>query len=113
MASEGRQQGTPLVRGGVMFMPNPRDVIQAIDAATGDLVWEYRRDRPADLGDYMIGSLIDTNRNIAIHGERIRLPSQVRLGPAEALRFTRPAPRLARRRGYPAAPPSAWRRSAS
>ena len=71
MASEGRQQGTPLVRDGVMFMPNPRDVIQAIDAVSGDLIWEYRRDRPDDLGDYMIGSLIDTNRNIAIHGELI------------------------------------------
>ena len=67
----GRQQGTPLVRDGVLFMPNPRDVIQAIDAVTGDLIWEHRRDRPDDLGDYMIGTLIDTNRNIAIHGELI------------------------------------------
>ena len=71
LASQGRQQGTPLVRNGVMFMPNPQDVIQAIDAVTGDLIWEYRRDRPDDLGDYMIGSLIETNRNIAIHGELI------------------------------------------
>ena len=38
---------------------------------TGDLVWEYRRDRPDDLGDYMIGTLIETNRNVAIHGELI------------------------------------------
>ena len=68
---EGRQQGTPLVRDGVLFMPNPRDIIQAIDAVTGDLIWEYRRNRPDDLGDYMIGSLIDTNRNIAIHDELI------------------------------------------
>ena len=67
----GRQQGTPLVRDGVMFMPNPRDIIQAIDAVTGDLIWEHQRDRPDDLGDYMIGTLIDTNRNIAIHGELI------------------------------------------
>ena len=67
----GRQQGTPLVRGGVMFMPNPRDVIQALDAVTGDLIWEHRRDRPDDLADYMIGTLIDTNRNVAIHGELI------------------------------------------
>ena len=57
----GLQQGTPLVYNGVMYMPNPRDVIQAIDAVTGDLIWEYRRDRPDDLADYMIGSLIDTN----------------------------------------------------
>ncbi len=67
----GRQQGTPLVRDGVMFMPNPQDVIQAIDAVSGDLVWEYRRDRPDDLAEYMIGTLIDTNRNVAIHGELI------------------------------------------
>ena len=64
----GRQQGTPLVRDGVLFMPNPRDVIQALDAVTGDLIWEHRRDRPDDLADYMIGTLIDTNRNVAIHG---------------------------------------------
>ena len=42
----GRQQGTPLVHDGIMYMPNPRDVIQALDAVTGDLLWEYRRARP-------------------------------------------------------------------
>ena len=64
----GLQQGTPLVYNGVLYMPNPRDVIQAIDAVTGDLLWEYRRDRQDDLGEYLIASLIDTNRNLAIHG---------------------------------------------
>ena len=67
----GLQQGTPVVYDGVMYMPNPRDVIQALDATTGDLIWEYRRDRPDDLAEYMIGSLTDTNRNIAIWGELI------------------------------------------
>ena len=67
----GRQQGTPLVRDGVMYMPNPSDVIQAIDAATGDLLWEHRRDRPDDLGDYMIGTLTETNRNLAIYDRLI------------------------------------------
>ena len=68
---QGRQQGTPLVRDGVMFMPNPSDVIQAIDAATGDLLWEHRRNRPDDLGDYMIGTLTETNRNLAIYDRLI------------------------------------------
>ena len=36
--TEGRQQGTPLVYNGVMYMPNPADVIQAIDAVSGDLI---------------------------------------------------------------------------
>ena len=67
----GRQQGTPLVHDGVMYMPNPRDVIEAIDAVTGDLKWVYRRDRPDDLGDYLIASLTDTNRNLAIYGTLI------------------------------------------
>ena len=63
----GRQQGTPLVRNGVLYMPNPRDLIQAIDAVTGDLLWQYQRDRPDDLADYLIPGLIDHNRNIAIY----------------------------------------------
>ena len=33
----GNQEGTPLAYDGVLYMPNPSDVIQAIDAVTGDL----------------------------------------------------------------------------
>ena len=65
--SEGRQPGTPLVYGGVMYMPNPADGIQAIDAATGDRIWEYRRERREDLGQ----TRVETNRNIAMYGELI------------------------------------------
>ena len=64
--TDGMQQGTPLVYGGVLYMPNPSDVIQAIDARTGDLVWDHRRDHPDDLDDHVPG-LTRTNRNIAIH----------------------------------------------
>ena len=65
--SAGSQQGTPLVYDGVMYMPNPRDVIQAIDAATGDLLWEYRRERPEDLDEYIAPLLSEAKRNIAIY----------------------------------------------
>ncbi len=67
----GRQQGTPLAYDGVMYMPNPRDVIQAIDAATGDLIWDYRRQRPDDLEEFIIIVLTEGNRNIAIYGNLI------------------------------------------
>ena len=67
----GSQQGTPLVYDGVMYMPNPRDVIQAIDAVTGDLLWEYRRSRPVDLDDYVAASLSEAKRNIAIYSNLI------------------------------------------
>jgi alcohol dehydrogenase (cytochrome c) len=30
------------VHDGVIFLPNPKGVIQALDGATGDLLWEYR-----------------------------------------------------------------------
>ena len=42
----GINQATPLVYNGVMFLGNPNDVIQAIDAANGDLLWEYRQPLP-------------------------------------------------------------------
>ena len=69
--SGGRQQGTPLVYDGVMYMPNPRDVIQAIDAVTGDLLWEHRRERPEDLEEFIVRALSEGNRNIAIYGDLI------------------------------------------
>ena len=65
----GTQEGTPLVYDGVMYMPNPRDVIQAIDAVTGDLTWEYRRDLPDDLEEYMFQTAV--TRNIAIYDRLI------------------------------------------
>ena len=64
---QGAQQGTPLAYGGTLYMPNPNDVVQALDAVTGDLRWEYRRDVPDDVNDYL-GGLISVNRNVAIHG---------------------------------------------
>ena len=63
---DGTQEGTPLVHDGVLFFPNPNDIVQALDAATGDLIWEHRRRLPSDLGDYLPVS--DINRNLAIHG---------------------------------------------
>ena len=63
------QEGTPLIYDGMMYLPNPGDVIQARNAVTGDLVWEYVRQMPEDLGDYLGAN--KTMRNIAIHGDVI------------------------------------------
>jgi alcohol dehydrogenase (cytochrome c) len=65
----GIQEGTPLVHDGVMFMPNPLDIVHAIDAATGDLIWEYRRTLPDDIGKSVPFPAI--NRNVAIYGNTI------------------------------------------
>ncbi len=66
----GAQEGTPLAYGGMLYMPNPNEVVQAIDAVTGDLKWEYRRDIPDDVAEVM-GGLTENNRNIAIYGSYI------------------------------------------
>ena len=44
----GSQQGTPLVYDGIRCMPNPNDVTQAVNAATGVLIWEYCRNLPEE-----------------------------------------------------------------
>ena len=67
----GSQQGTPLAYGGVMYLPNPKDVIQAIDAVTGDLLWEHRRDVPDGIERYLLGTLSHVNRNLAIYDNLI------------------------------------------
>jgi alcohol dehydrogenase (cytochrome c) len=40
----GTQVTTPVVHDGVMFLASPNDIIHALDAATGDLLWEYYDD---------------------------------------------------------------------
>jgi alcohol dehydrogenase (cytochrome c) len=65
----GVQEATPLVHDGVMYLPNPSDVVQAMNAATGDLKWEYRRKLPDDLQKFFPVPAI--NRNLAIFGNLI------------------------------------------
>ena len=67
----GSQTGTPIAYNGVLFMPNPNDVIQALDAATGDLHWEHRRPVPEDAAEFLGGLLSSNNRNIAIYANLI------------------------------------------
>ena len=62
----GRQEGTPLAYNGMLYMPQASDVIEAIDALTGDLKWSYRRSLPDDVYDY-VGGNARNNRNIAIY----------------------------------------------
>ena len=39
----GGSQPAPLVHDGLMFIPQPEGVVHALNAATDDLIWEYRR----------------------------------------------------------------------
>ncbi len=42
----GRSQPAPLVRNGIIYIPNFGNVIQAIDGRDGTLLWEYERQFP-------------------------------------------------------------------
>ena len=67
---DGAQEPTPLVHDGIMYLPNPHGTIQALDAATGDLIWEYRPKARADADP--TGSVIGgVQRTIAIFGDKI------------------------------------------
>ena len=71
--AEGSQQTTPLVYDGVMYLANPGEIVQALDAATGELFWEYRRDAPPP-GDSFGGPPPGrAHRNIAIYQDKIYL----------------------------------------
>ncbi len=45
----GATETTPIVHDGVLFLFNYANKIQALNAATGDLIWEYKRDLPERL----------------------------------------------------------------
>jgi len=87
MDDTGANEATPLVYDGIMYLPNPRGVIQALDAATGDLIWQYRPQiaRPATTagggeqtsiprlaqGNAAAGDGRGIQRNVAIYGDKI------------------------------------------
>ena len=75
MDDTGAQEAAPLVHDGVIYLPNPRGVIQALDGATGDLIWEYRPGiTPRVDGTPTVdnsGVRSGTQKNIAIYGDML------------------------------------------
>jgi alcohol dehydrogenase (cytochrome c) len=65
----GVQEATPLAYKGILYLPNPSDLVQAINGATGELKWEYKRKLPEDVGKFLLVPSI--NRNLAIYGNLI------------------------------------------
>jgi alcohol dehydrogenase (cytochrome c) len=62
----GANEATPIVHDGVMFIHTPGDKLQALDAATGDLLWQYARILPP-------GVNAGNKRAIAIYGNKVYL----------------------------------------
>ena len=64
----GPNESTPLVHDGVLFMHGYGDRLQALDAATGDLLWQYSRRLPEGVGPQI-------KRGISIYGSRLYVPT--------------------------------------
>jgi alcohol dehydrogenase (cytochrome c) len=67
--TSGVTEIAPLVHDGVLFIWNAGDKVQALNAATGDLLWEYRRDLPPPLLTRGINTL--ARRNMALYGDKL------------------------------------------
>ena len=61
---------TPLVHDGVMFLESA-NIVQALDAATGDRLWQYTRPLPPELGDGRSGRA----KALAIWGDTLLVPT--------------------------------------
>lgn len=66
MNEGGANQPMPLVHNGIMYLTNTLNMVQALDAATGDLIWENQVGPNQVIG---FGSM----RNLAIYGDKIYL----------------------------------------
>jgi alcohol dehydrogenase (cytochrome c) len=64
----GSNQATPLVRDGVMFLTHANNKIQAIEADSGELIWEYQYEFPP--AAKMLGG---PTRNIALWQDKLFL----------------------------------------
>ena len=59
----GSSQATPVVVGGIMYVPNPNECF-ALDAGTGRQIWRYQRPRTK-------GTVGHANRGVAVAGDRL------------------------------------------
>jgi PQQ-dependent dehydrogenase (methanol/ethanol family) len=66
MQDGGANEPTPIVHNGIMYLMNTANVLQALDARTGELIWEHRVPPYA-----LIGAA--TMRNIAIYQDKVFL----------------------------------------
>jgi alcohol dehydrogenase (cytochrome c) len=64
----GPSESTPLVHDGVLFVFGSGDRVQALDAATGDLLWHYARELPKETRPTY-------KRNLALYGDKLFVPT--------------------------------------
>jgi len=62
-------EAPPIVNNGVMFVSTPYSQVMAMDAASGELLWRYKRKLPEGFA-----ALHNTSRGVALYGDKVFLP---------------------------------------
>ena len=62
----GGHESPPIVNDGVMFITTPRNLVYALDARTGELLWRYQHELPENLVAFH-----NTNRGVALWGDKV------------------------------------------
>lgn len=75
MADVGIQETAPLVHDGIMFLQTNNSIVEALDAKTGDKIWEYRQaltELPASWS-YQINQARRQKNSIALYDDKVIL----------------------------------------
>jgi len=64
----GQNEATPLEHDGVLFVDSYGDKVQALNAVTGDFLWQYSRQLPGD-------ARLSVKRNLALYRDRLLVPT--------------------------------------
>lgn len=62
-------EAPPVVNDGIMFITGAFNTLWALDAATGDILWSYRRELPGDVFQQVCCDHV--NRGVALHGNHV------------------------------------------
>lgn len=63
-------EAPPIVNNGLMFVATPYSQVLALNAATGDLLWRYKRPLPEGFS-----ALHNTSRGVALYGDKVYFPA--------------------------------------
>jgi PQQ-dependent dehydrogenase (methanol/ethanol family) len=63
----GNTEGIPIVHDGVMYLVSPGAIVQALNAANGDLLWEYKRNVPANVASQARTKTIAMYQDIVLY----------------------------------------------
>jgi alcohol dehydrogenase (cytochrome c) len=67
----GTNETIPIVHQGVMYVVSPGAAVLALDATSGDLIWEYSRDYPKEMIDFIGAPTAARQKSLAIFEDMI------------------------------------------